>query len=381
MRWLGDIVRAMSCRIAGIAVASVCAGVIACGGERQTVADGGPATPIAGCPDLSNYATCAVRDVPGPFVPRRANVLLVVERSARLLRVPPGAADNAWVAMTTGLAAALDRPRDNVQFAMLGYPSGMSDGCGEGCCYMLPADRAVRGPIGPDSAPRIVEVLLSGQPEGEAPMAAALATARQYLTEVDVPAQGDTFVVLIAGGGPDCGDTGTCDAERCVPNLEARCPSGGNCCADGPTWCLDDQAVSAQIHALAGVGIATIVVGLPGAGDLATVFDDFARAGGRPNPATGGAYYTGVTAADVEATMATIFGGLGGRCDATLPIQVAAPDRARVTAGCDLLSTAEVRSTPSAAATRVILEGDVCGALAQPAPPSVNVLYDCALTR
>jgi hypothetical protein len=262
---------------------------------------------------------------------------------------------------------------------MLGYPSAMSNGCGEGCCYMLPADSAVRGPIGPDSAPRIIEVLLSGQPEGEAPMAAALATARQYLTEVDVPAQGDVFVVLVAGGGPDCGDAGACDAERCVPNLEARCASGGNCCADGPTWCLDDQAVSAQIRALAGAGIATVVVGLPGTRDLATAFDDFARAGGRPNPATGGAYYTGVTAADIEATMAAIFGGLGARCEATLPIPLASPDTAHVAAGCEVLSAANVRSdATAAAATRVVLEGDVCGALAQAAPPPVNVLYDCA---
>ena len=371
----------MSCRIAGIAVASICAGVVACGSERPTVTDGGPVTPIAGCPNLSDYATCAVRDVPGPFVPRRANVLLVIERSARLLRVPAGATDNTWVAMTTGLAAALDRPLENVELAMLGYPSGMSNGCGEGCCYLLPADSAVRGPIGPDSAPRIVEVLLSSRPEGEAPMAAALATARQYLTEVDVPAQGDTFVVLVAGGGPDCGDPGACGAERCVPNLEARCSAGGNCCADGPTWCLDDQAVSAQIRALAGAGIATVVVGLPGAGDFATAFDDFARAGGRPNPTTGGAYYTGVTAADIETTMAAIFGGLGARCEAALPIRLASPDLAHVAAGCEVVSAADVRSDSTTAATRVVLEGNVCGALAQAASPSVNVLYDCSSPR
>jgi hypothetical protein len=139
--------------------------------------------------------------------------------------------------------------------------------------------------------------------------------------------------------------------------------------------------VSAQIRALAGVGIATIVAGLPGARDLAAAFDDFARAGGRPSPATGGAYYTGVTAADVEATMATIFGGLGGRCEATLTIQVAAPERAHVAAGCELLSAAEVRPDTTTATTRVVLEADVCAALAQAAPPPVNVLHDCALPR
>ncbi len=368
----------MSSRIAGIALAGLCIGALACDSERQPAKDGGSATPIAGCPNLSGYATCAVREVTGPFVPRRTSVLLVVERSGRLLRVPPGATDTTWAAMTIGLAAALDRPWGNVEFAMLGYPSGTSTGCGEGCCTVLPASSAVRGPIGPDSAARIVEVLLSNQPEGEAPMAAALATARQYLTEVDVPAAGDAFVVLVAGGGPDCNDASACGAERCVPNLEGRCATGANCCADQPGRCLDDQAVTEQIRALAGAGIATVVVGLPGASDLASAFDDFGRAGGRPNPATGGAYYPGTSAAEIEATMTAIFGGLGARCEAALSSPLPSSDLTHVTAGCEVLTGAALRPDTTGAPSRVILEGDVCGALARDAPPPVNVLWGCA---
>ena len=209
-------------------------------------------------------------------------------------------------------------------------------------------------------------------------MAAALATARQYLTEVDVPAAGDVFVVLVAGGGPDCTAPTTCGVERCVPNLETRCSNGGNCCADTPAFCLDDAGVSAQIHALAQAGIATVVVGLPGAGDFTGVFDGFARAGGRPNPATGGAYLTGVTAAEIEATMRAIFGGLDGRCEAALPSPLSSPGSARVVAGCQVLEAAELRADASGVATRVILESDVCGALAVAAPPPVNVLHGCA---
>ena len=335
-------------------------------------------TPIAGCPSLSGYATCEVREVTGPFVPRRASVLLVVERSGRLLRVPPGATDTTWAAMTMGLAAALDRPWGNVEFAMLGYPSGMSNGCGDACCYMLPANSAVRGPIGPDSAARIVEALLNDQPEGEAPMAAALATAKQYLTEVDVATEGDAFVVLVAGGGPDCNDASACGAERCVPNLEARCPSGGNCCADEPGRCLDDQAVTEQIRALAGAGIATVVVSLPGAADFASAFDGFGRAGGRPNPATGGAYYTGTTAAEIEATMTAIFAGLSARCEAALPSQLPSPDLTHVVVGCEVLTAAELRPDTTSGASRGIIEGNVCGALALSMPPPVHVLYGCA---
>ena len=313
-------------------------------------------------------------------MPRRANVLLVVERSARLLRVPAGATIDTWTAMTTGIAAALDRSWPNVELALLGYPSPMSNGCGEGCCYMLPASSAVRGPFSPESAARIGEVLLSDQPEGEAPMAAALATARQYLTEVDAPAAGDAFVVLVAGGGPDCGDASACGADRCVPNLEARCASGGDCCTGAPAGCLDDQAVREQVRALADVGIATVVVGLPGAADFTSVFDDLARAGGRPSPATGGAYASGVAAAEIEATMTAIFARLGARCEAALPGQLPSPDLAgaHVAVGCEVLPTAVLRPGSSAGATRVVLEGESCTALAQTAPPPVNVLSGCA---
>ena len=371
----------MSSWKAGIALARACVvGVLACGSGPRAATDGGPTTPIAGCPGLSGYATCAVQEVAGPFVPRRANVLLVVERSGRLLRVPAGATTDTWTAMTTGIAAALDRPWANVEFALLGYPSPMSNGCGEGCCYLLPASSAVRGPFAPESAARIGEVLLSDQPEGEAPMAAALATARQYLTEVDAPAEGDAFVVLVAGGGPDCNDASACAADRCVPNLEARCASGGNCCADAPAGCLDDQAVREQVRALAAAGIATVVVGLPGAADFTDVFDDLARAGGRPDPATGGAYPSGVTAAEIEATMSAIFAGLGARCEAALPSPLPAPDLAgaHVAVGCQVLPAAELRPDTSPGATRVVLEAEACTALAHTAPPPVNVLSGCA---
>jgi len=361
--------------MAAIALASAWVlGVLACGSGAR------PRTPIAGCPDLSGYAACAVQEVAGPFVPRRANVLLVVERSGRLLRVPAGATSDTWTAMTTGIAAALDRSSPNVEFALLGYPSPMSNGCGDGCCYMLPASSAVRGPFSPESAARIGEVLLSDQPEGEAPMAAALATARQYLTEVDVPTAGEAFVVLVAGGGPDCNDASACGADRCVPNLEARCASGGNCCAGAPAGCLDDQAVREQIRALAAVGIATVVVALPGAADFTDVFDDLARAGGRPSPATGGAISSGVNAVEIEATMTAIFAGLGARCEAPLPIQLPAPDlaRAHVVVGCEVLPAAGLRQDSGAGATRVVLEGEACTTLAQAAPRPVHVLSGCA---
>jgi hypothetical protein len=372
----GVIVPSMSSRMAGLALAGVCAGALACGGSPQT-ADGGPRTPIAGCPNLSGYAACTAREVTEPFVPRPASVLLVVERSGRLRRVPAGATDDTWTAMTTGLAAALDRPWANVEFALLGYPSGMSGGCGEACCYVLPAASAVRGPFGPESAARIVEVLLSDQPEGEAPMAAALATARQYLTEVDVPDRGDAFVVLVAGGGPDCGAASACAAARCVPDIEARCPIAGSCCASAPAGCLDDQAVGEQIAALATAGIATVVVALPDGASFASVFDGYARAGGRPDPTTRGAYRAGVTAAEIEATMTAIFTGLGARCEAALPSSPPAPELAHVAAGCEIVAGAQLRPDPNGDATRVVLEGDVCGALASAVPPRVNVLAGC----
>jgi len=370
----------MSAWVTRAAFTTACAGLVACGAAAPNAsADGGASTPIPGCTNLSAYATCAVRPVPGPFVPRPAHVLLVVERSERLLRVLPNATNDLWTEMTRGLSGALGRPWTTVDFAMFGYPSGMSTGCGPGCCYMLPAALAVRGPFEPGNTPRIIEVLLSDHPEGEAPMAAALATARQYLTEVDVPAEGDAFVVLLAGGAADCGATTACDAQSCVPNVESRCASGGNCCADAPSFCLDNQAVTAQLQALTDAGIKTVVVALPADATTASTLNEFARQGGRPNPATGGAYSAGATATEIEATIATILESLGARCEAALATAPSQPAAAQVVAGCQVLETAEVRT--DAAGARIVLDPDACGALASTPPPPVNVLTDCGMPR
>jgi hypothetical protein len=43
-----------------------------------------------------------------------------------------------------------------------------------------------------------------------------------------------------------------------------------------------------------------------------------------------------------------------------------------------VLEAAELRADATGAATRVILDSDVCGALAVAAPPPVNVLHGCA---
>src|SRR6188508_244694 len=116
--WPDDIVPAMS-SWKSVAFAGACVGALGCGSGALAGRDAGATTPIAGCPDLSGYAACAATAVTGPFAPRRASVLLVTERSGRLLRVPDGATSDVWTAMTTGLAAALDRSWANVEFAML----------------------------------------------------------------------------------------------------------------------------------------------------------------------------------------------------------------------------------------------------------------------
>jgi hypothetical protein len=126
-----------------------------------------------------------------------------------------------------------------------------------------------------------------------------------------------------------------------------------------------------QVQALAAAGIATVVVALPGAADFTSVFDDLARAGGRPGSATGGAYPSGVTAAEIEATMTAIFAGLDARCEAPLPAGLSAADVAHVAVGCAL------RPDATTAGSRVVLEADVCAALGRASPPAVNVLHAC----
>jgi hypothetical protein len=76
-------------------------------------------------------------------------------------------------------------------------------------------------------------------------------------------------------------------------NLDGQCPMGVDNCCDpdmaGPgagQYCLDEDATTDAIDALAGEDVDTFVVGIPGTEQYASSLDAFAVAGGRARSGT-----------------------------------------------------------------------------------------------
>jgi hypothetical protein len=103
---------------------------------------------------------------------------------------------------------------------------------------------------------------------------------------------GETYVVLITDGAPNCDADVACTASGCIPNIE-RLVSGGvactpsfNCCAptkqspEANLSCVDGQATLDAVQALADAGISTFVVGMPGSEPYEALLNEMAVLGG-----------------------------------------------------------------------------------------------------
>jgi hypothetical protein len=124
----------------------------------------------------------------------------------------------------------------------------------------------------------------NGPPIGATPTAATLAALLPNLSALP----GRTAIVLATDGGPNCNAGATCNASKCIPNIEhaPQCSPDVNCCdvslfgPEAPTACLDDEATRSAVRALYDHGIKTYVVGVPGSSPYAALLDELALDGG-----------------------------------------------------------------------------------------------------
>ena len=126
--------------------------------------------------------------------------------------------------------------------------------------------------------------------EGGTPVSLTLDALRPKLEQL----AGNTAVVLVTDGAPNCNLEAECDVDECGLNLEGArigelvCDDDTNCCdpeiggfgVNG--YCVDGDGSEEAVLALADSGIATYVIGLPGAEPYADVLSRLAVAGGRP---------------------------------------------------------------------------------------------------
>lgn len=213
-----------------------------------------------------------------------ASVLLVVDRSNSMKGAKWADAKAAIGEIATAYEATL-------RLGLLMFPQAKGD-----CSVSPVAD----SPIALSNAEGITTTLAEAELFLSTPTASAVVAAGQLLATADHAAP--RVIVLATDGQPTCPTTcGTCTAA-----------ANGGCFAGSCDLCIDVHACIAHqltdtVDALAGEGILTYVVGLPGSEEAADTLNAVADAGGTALPGAT-RYYR----ADDAATLATTLGTIAG---------------------------------------------------------------------
>jgi hypothetical protein len=167
--------------------------------------------------------------------------------------------------------------------------------------------------------------------DGGTPAAATLAKSLTTLSGLE----GETYVILVTDGAPNCNAELSCKASACIPNIEGLtaggldCRTGVNCCA--PTnqnpqaylSCVDDQASLQAVQALADAGIRTFVVGMPGSEPYEQLLNSLAELGGTARQGEPKYYSVGDTEA-LEQALKAIAASVAISCE--IPLDYDPPD-------------------------------------------------------
>ncbi len=169
--------------------------------------------------------------------------------------------------------------------------------------------------------------------DGGTPAAPTLTKALTTLSALS----GETYVVLITDGAPNCNEELSCKSNACIPNIE-RLAAGGitcsgsvNCCA--PTnqnpqanlSCVDAQASLDAVQALSDAGISTFVVGMPGSEPYQELLNSMAELGGTARRNTP-KYYSVADTDALEQALIAIAASVAISCEIPLDYQPPDPD-------------------------------------------------------
>jgi hypothetical protein len=254
------------------------------------------------------------------------NLYFLVDRSGSMGEIAPGASLTKYKTARKVIGDLLKVIGHRVRYGASIFPA-VIDGCGAG--YELRAPELGALPTCDGALDPGLRSFLIGfgnfAPGGSTPTAAALAELRPELEGLE----GDTYVILITDGVPNCNPDAVCGIDECTLNIEGRtighrqCTPDFNCCdaelttAGGPGYCVDVAATEYQIRRLAAHGIPTYVVGMPGAETYADVLAGLAEAGGTARD-TGAEYYAVEDQDELEQALYDIGTGVAISCSIEL---------------------------------------------------------------
>lgn len=329
-------------------------------------------------------------------MPRKVNVLLLVDKSGSMSDKPSGFSSSKWTALKAAMMTALGNVENDIAFGLVLFPysdnaaTPVDMSCTDNCCQTTPAP-AIEVAVGTSSVPKILATLDATSPGGGTPTAAALKVALDYFQSgAGAKLEGDRYVLLATDGGPDCNAQLSCDANQCTTNLDGACPAAaGNCCdpmfggSAAKSRCLDDVATRGQIDALRVAGVKTLVVGIPGTEAYVTSLDSFAQAGAAPNPAGSPSYFAVSAAGGVDglsSVLSAVTKGLVTTC--RLQLESKPPDPQKLNVSVDGVLVPQsgpngwLLDTSTSPAT-IVLQGSTCQSVEANGANSVQVVYGC----
>jgi hypothetical protein len=352
--------------------------------------DGGTSTSACGA-SIAGLGDCGAQSLGATI--KHPNMLIVLDKSGSTQSTPTGFTGTIWDGLKTALSSALNGAKDKIAFGLDLFPApGVPYECKDKCCVM-PTSPDVTVPVEPGDTgvPKIVAALDATAPGGGTPTAAALARAYDYYTSgPGAGLDGDKYVLLATDGGPNCNSNLNCDSDvnKCTLNLEHNCTNDPtvNCCARNGAGCVDDQSVIDQINKLAGAGVKTFVVGIPGSQYYSNFLDAFAVAGGVPNPAAPPSYYR-VDAASGEAGLTKVFTDITQQlltsCEIELHTTPSDPDLVNVAIDCQVVPSNGTDGTDgwildqTTDPQKIVLQGTLCSWVQQQGARNIDVVFGC----
>ena len=324
-----------------------------------------------------------------PAVENPPNLSFIIDHSASMGEELAGSGlskyENARIALSHVLKAIGHR----VNYGATIFPGlDGGTGCEAGDQLMKvaagdPPSYALAGKTGPRLRD-LLQRLTIADVDGGTPVAATLDEMRSTLSLLS----GDTFVVLITDGAPNCNRELSCGADACGPNIEGRsvagaaCSGGFNCCepsAENPSAnlsCVDSAASVTAVAALSEIGIKTFVVGMPGSEPYVDLLNMMADVGGTARP---GAlkYYLVEDTSELEASLKAIAASVAIACEIPLDYEPPDPDYVNVYFDGSLVEYDPEDGWDWTDTGHVLIHGQACEQLSAGDVLEVQILAGC----
>jgi hypothetical protein len=352
----------------------------------------GPPTPDSGVMPPVDGGENACGDFCGETFLREItepkNVYFVLDRSGSMEAPMPDSSLTRLQTARAVLASLLRVIGHRVRYGAAAFPTTANpEDCSPGGQVFPPTLGGLPPCDGGDDAvlQQFLARLKTLAPRGSTPTAATLRALRPALSELD----GQTYVVLVTDGAPNCNLDARCNADECTLNIEGAtvggrsCGSDFNCCDPALTgegmggYCVDADDTEAAVSELAEDGIATYVVGMPGAEAYATLLSRLAKAGGTERKDAEVAYYA---AADSDALYDALYAigtGIAIACSIALDEAPSDPQRVNVYFDGEVVPADAENGWSWDGETTIRVNGDACERLESGAVLDARAVFGC----